>query len=1499
MFVRIYNKLITALSAAILVTMPLLATPIARAANVTVNVNGNQQFQTMDGMGVNINAHSWDNGNVKPALDMLIDQNGSRIFRVVQEMQDWETTNDNSDPNTYNWTYYDPIYSGAVTYDTAQAGANFADLWNTIDYLHQKGIPDSQIILSNMGAGPSWNGGNTVSNQTQLNEWVEMVTSEAYWGYSHGHTFGQFSPDNEMDISSNEGVTMNTTLYANGLNQIASRFDSLGVSGIHLIGPDTTNPDSTFSNYASAMKTYPAVMSKLDHFAAHSYFGTTGSMDSIASNAGKDFWMTEFTDFDDSFSLLNQNAAAILVWEGFDSVYNHAIVNGRGSQPGNDDEFGTAPIAYNASTKTYTPRLQFYQFGQLFKYVPVGAVRVSASSSDSTLQTVAFTDASSGRFTLVGNNTSSNSHNVTISLSNIPNLPASLQYYFTNSSNNMTQGSDVNASGGSITLTVPANTTFTLTGTGTPDTAAPTAPTNLAASGAISSASLSWTASTDNVGVSQYNVYRSASAGFTPSATNKIGQTAATTYSDNGLAAGTYYYQVIAQDAAGNVSPASNEASAAVTSDTTAPTVSITSPTNGSTVSGTTTISTNASDNVGVAGVQFKLDGVNVGAEDTTSPYSLNWDTTQTTDGAHSLTATARDASGNTTTSATVSVTVHNTASTGSLLLGNQTIQGSADNNPAGSPEGFRYTAVASGPAASISFYVDSGSSATSLNLGIYTDNAGHPGTLLANGTVTAPKSASWNTATLLTNVTLTSGTTYWIGFVGTGGQLNYRDQGSGSCSESSSAGGLSALPTTWTSGQSWPSCTLSAYVTSGGNPDTTAPTTSLTAPVDQASVSGTITVTASASDNVGVAGVQFQLDGANLGSEDTTSPYSVNWNTTTVSDGTHVLTAVARDTSGNTTTSSSVTVTVANADTTAPTTSITSPADNATISGTTTAVTASASDNLSVTKVELYVDGSLAGTDTSSPYSFSLDTTALANGSHALATKAYDAANNIGTSASVNVTVFNDTTAPTIPAGLTATSTGMTTASLNWTAATDNVGVTGYQVFRNGTQIATTASSNYNDSGLTSGATYSYTVSAYDAAGNVSAQSSPSSVTTDTDTTAPSVPSNASQSGVTSTTATMSWTASTDNVGVTGYTYYLNGVSQGTTNGTSVTFTGLTCGTSYQAGVDAYDAAGNHSAQATTTLTTTACDTTAPSVTLTAPSNGATVSGNVTVSATATDNVGVSGVQFKLDGVNLGNEDTSSPYSLSWNTTSVANGSHTLTAIARDAAGNTTTATSVTVTVSNTAAPITLDKQVTTHGNKSSSITSPSLTTAQTNELLVALISSDGPTNSGGQSISSVTGGGLTWTLRKRVNTSYGTSEIWTAPAVNIVSNITVKATRSSGSFYGLITVAAFQNANLTNIGAVGGAAASSGAPSASLTATQDGSVVWGVGNDWDGATSRTVGSGQTLVDQYVASNIGDTFWVQKVNATSTTGQVVTVSDTAPTNHQWNLAIVEILPAE
>jgi hypothetical protein len=201
----------------------------------------------------------------------------------------------------------------------------------------------------------------------------------------------------------------------------------------------------------------------------------------------------------------------------------------------------------------------------------------------------------------------------------------------------------------------------------TEDFAAPAAPQALAASGGLGTVALSWNPATDDIGVTLYNVHRSGTPGFLPSAGNRVAQVTGTSYGES-LPAGTYYYQVTAQDAAQNIGPPSNEAAATVTADTTAPTVAVTNPSSGATVAGTLTLTASASDDVAVMGVQFLIDGIATGAEDTSAPYSLDWASTLVANGNHVITARARDAAGNTA-SADVSVTVSNTAVPAGLVL--------------------------------------------------------------------------------------------------------------------------------------------------------------------------------------------------------------------------------------------------------------------------------------------------------------------------------------------------------------------------------------------------------------------------------------------------------------------------------------------------------------------------------------------------------------------------------------------------------------------------------------------------------------------------------------------------------------------------------------------------------------------------------------------------------------------------------------------------------------
>lgn len=199
-------------------------------------------------------------------------------------------------------------------------------------------------------------------------------------------------------------------------------------------------------------------------------------------------------------------------------------------------------------------------------------------------------------------------------------------------------------------------------------------------------------------------------------------------------------------------------------------------------------------------------------------------------------------------------------------------------------------------------------------------------------------------------------------------------------------------------------------------------------------------------------------------------------------------------------------------------------------------------------------------------------------------------------------------------------------------------------------------------------------------------------------DTTPPTI-SSISSGSISQTGATITWTTNepadsqVEYGTTTSYGTSVPTTPSGTRTSHSISLTGLSPNTTYNYRVKSRDAAGNLATSSNRTFTTQplSADTTGPTVNLTAPANGATVQGNVTFSATASDPTvagqttsGMAGVQFRLSGNNIGNEDTSSPYSISFNTATLTNGNYTLTARARDNAGNTTISSSRTITINN-----------------------------------------------------------------------------------------------------------------------------------------------------------------------------------------------------------------------
>ena len=363
----------------------------------------------------------------------------------------------------------------------------------------------------------------------------------------------------------------------------------------------------------------------------------------------------------------------------------------------------------------------------------------------------------------------------------------------------------------------------------------------------------------------------------------------------------------------------------------------------------------------------------------------------------------------------------------------------------------------------------------------------------------------------------------------------------------------------------------------------------------------------------------------------------------------------------------------------------------------TTTSVTVTwspSSDNVAVAGYRVSVDGAPRAAVSAESATIS----ALACGAtYRVAVDAFDASGNRSTATSISAATDacapppgGDTTPPSAPTGVAASGITQTGMTLSWYPSTDAVGVTGYDVFRNGVKVDTPTGTSSIQSGLGCSTAYAFAVAARDAAGNVSQQTQLNASTAGctappppADTTAPSTPPNPAISTATRTSVTLSWGASTDNVGVIGYRTYVNGAAGGTTAGLSATIPNLACGTAYTFEVDAYDLAGNMSGRASVIGSTSTCaDSQAP----TAPSNVSATSRTATSIAlgwtASTDNVGVVGYGLYKGGVSSG--ASTSPSAIFSGLT--CNTSYTLAVDAYDAAGNRSPKS--TVLVSTTACP-------------------------------------------------------------------------------------------------------------------------------------------------------------------------------------------------------------------
>ena len=388
--------------------------------------------------------------------------------------------------------------------------------------------------------------------------------------------------------------------------------------------------------------------------------------------------------------------------------------------------------------------------------------------------------------------------------------------------------------------------------------------------------------------------------------------------------------------------------------------------------------------------------------------------------------------------------------------------------------------------------------------------------------------------------------------------------------------------------------------------------------------------------------------------------------------------------------------------DTTPPTVTLTSPANGATVAGS-VAIAASASDAGSgVSRVEFRVDGMLLATDSASPYSTTWSASSASAGAHTIQATAVDGAgNSASASIQANIAAPPDTTSPSV--ALTSPAAGGTVTGsvvLAATASDAGSGVSRVEFRVDGTLVASDASSPYSATWNSSSAgvgAHTVQVTAFDVAGNSASTSVSVNVPAPpppADTTPPSVSITSPTSGATVTGATaLAATASDAGSGVARIEFRVDGVLVG--SDANSPYSSSWDASSVASGAHtiratAIDVAGN-STSASISVNVPAppppVDTTAPTVAITSPANGSTISGAITIAASGTDSgSGMSRVEFRVDGALLFT-DTAAPYSTTWDPSSSPAGLHTITARAYDLAGNASTS-SISVSIAAAAPP-------------------------------------------------------------------------------------------------------------------------------------------------------------------------------------------------------------------
>jgi O-glycosyl hydrolase len=460
----------------------------AETSNVkNVVLNADKQFQTIDGFGANLDPDQWRDGNLKYALDLLVDDLGCTLFRFdCYGQADWLDPAKRDKDGRYPDDYLQQVYTSKV----------FKDAWETYRYLQSKGV---KLFLNVSGRIPSALAGPDGQRLVDYDGYAEMVVTLLKWArHRENLHFTLFAPYNETDLGSPEGPKMLTEDCLPATKAILKKMDEAGLQDVKLMVMDDSNVQldklDEFLNDSSLVQ-------RIACFAGHTYgdglyedgqaswFLSPSKFKKIIERIRKSpyenhpFWMTEYGDLDQSeeiefkiawlstrrlLKFLNDGASAGLVWDAFDNFHKH------------DSAWSIyGLLKTDRKNWKYTPKPRFYSAKQVFRFVKPGFQRVEIFSPDKDADDVysyarfplrhillsAFVSPDHKDFTLVGMSTIE--HDVTINLTLKGLAPEgqnkSVSYYRTSRNENCRKIEKTQPKNNTVKALIKEETIFTLT----------------------------------------------------------------------------------------------------------------------------------------------------------------------------------------------------------------------------------------------------------------------------------------------------------------------------------------------------------------------------------------------------------------------------------------------------------------------------------------------------------------------------------------------------------------------------------------------------------------------------------------------------------------------------------------------------------------------------------------------------------------------------------------------------------------------------------------------------------------------------------------------------------------------------------------------------------------------------------------------------------------------------------------------------------------------------